>query len=159
MIKLTPPLSLLKIGLLRSIELFNSNECKQRKKEFEYLENTERVRVVFGINPSFLVIGLVDNSQPILVDKKQEVQGVFVDSVLNKMALSKVAESVEKLYETVSMLREIWEGKEHEISLVKSPENMALRDSILSRIQKANPTVDVLFWNYQAFRELDIKMY
>jgi hypothetical protein len=159
MIKLNPPFPLLKIGMLRSIELFNSNECKQRTSEFKYLENTERVQNIFGSPPSYLVIGLVDNSQPIMVDKDQVIQGVFVDSILDKTELRKVAESIEKLYKIVILLHEVWRGKENEISLEKSAFNLDSRDYILSQISFENPSIEINFWNYQAFRELDIKMY
>jgi hypothetical protein len=154
---LLPPVRRLSIGTLRSIVLLDEQESRLLTPQYAYLSRAQEVRAVFGEQP-FLVIGEINVGSPVMYDPAGRVAGVYVDSVYRERALTRIADSLQKLFDIVLLLQTVWMGKAHQLALEKTPENLALREDIIARIRLDNPESDNGFWNYLAFKEFDIRL-
>ena len=157
MSEINPPLRRLQIGSVRSIELYDAEESKRVTSQMRYLTEVPEVTGLFGGRP-YRVIGRIDTGGAALYDPDEKIKGVFVESEYKNDSLTRVADSLENFYRIVLLIQKAWKGKETVRSLEQSKENFALREEVLSEIRRDNPESDAGYWNYVAFRELDIRL-
>ncbi len=147
------------MGPLRKIVLFKIGAPQHLHDEYQYLFKSPVVKNHFGKHEP-VIAGMVNEDYPLLKSSDPGDEAIYIHfSFLEPDTLLRIAENEKKLHLIIDLIRKVWTGKENDIALLKTSENLAMYKQVMKRIEKDNPNSDAGFWDYLAFRELSIHMY
>jgi hypothetical protein len=138
----------IRLGQQRSISLWTP-EFEKELGEYEYLLHLPEFSPILGGRKTQLV-GIIDNSQPLILLSDSKVLGVFSTQIKNiGFVPVRVAESYAHLKTISEKLQLIW-GSSTQILLEKNGKTSAAYQKFAAELSKY-PKTSAMFWKNYAF--------
>lgn len=138
----------IRLGQQRNISLW-SEEFDKELGEYEYLLHLPEFSAVFG-NRKTQLVGIIDNSQPLILLSDTKVVGVYSTQIKNVGFVPvRVAENYAHLKTISEKLQQIW-GSNTQNLLEKNSKTTSAYQKFAAELSKY-PKTSAMFWKNYAF--------